>query len=248
MPKTSRFVLLALSVSLMLALPAQARKLKIETIRSDPFGYEDNRGKGGMMYEISNLIADTAGLEYENRVVPYARTVLSLREGTADMVLRFNNEELATVALQVTPVVGMQTVVLTRADTRINSLADLHDKVLAVVRSFPVDKSISDDKAIRTYVTDSNEHSVRMLFAGRVDAILGSDVGMYGAAKTLGYASSKFAAPLKMDVHEFWLHYSRKTADEATIKTLKAAVEKLQRQGAFTRIQQNYLPAPQSQR
>lgn len=244
MPKTSRCVLLALSLSLLLALPAQARKLKIETIRSDPFGYEDSRGKGGMMYEIGNLIADTAGLGYENRIVPYARTVLSLREGTADMVLRFNNEELGTVALQVTPVVGMQTVILTRADTPISSLADLHHKVLAVVRSFPVDKSISDDNEIRTYVTDSNEHSVRMLFAGRVDAILGSDVGMYGAAKTLGYTANRFARPLKLDVREFWLHYSRKTADEATIKTLKSAVEKLQRQGAFTRIQQNYLPKP----
>ena len=244
MPKTACFVLPALVLSLLLALPAQARKLKIETIRTDPFGYEDSRGKGGMMYEIGNLIADTAGLEYDNRVVPYARTVLSLREGTADMVLRFNNEELGTVALQVTPVVGMQTVILTRAGMPVNSLADLHGKLLAVVRSFPVDKRISDDRAIRTYVTDSNEHSVRMLFAGRVDAVLGSDVGMYGAANTLGYASSKFAAPLKLDVREFWLHYSRKTADETTIKTLKTTVEKLQRQGAFTRIQQNYLPAP----
>ena len=229
-------------LSLLLALSVQARTLKIETIRTDPFGYDDARGKGGMMYEIGNLIAETAGLPYENRIVPYARTVLSLKDGSADMVLRFNNEELSSVAIQVIPVVGMQTVVLSRATRPVNSLAELNGKLLAVVRSFPLDPRIEDNSSIRIYTTDSNEHSMRMLLAGRVDAVLGSDVGMYGAASTLGHQINEFAAPIKLESRDFWLHLSRKTADEATIKALKNAVEKLQRQGAINRIRQRYLP------
>ena len=229
---------------LLLALPAQARTLKIETIRTDPFGYEDARGKGGMMYEIGNLIAETAGLPHENRIVPYARTVLSLKDGSADMVLRFNNDELSSAAIQLMPVVSMQTVVLSLANRPVNSLTELDGKLLAVVRSFPLDPRIENNSAIRTYITDSNEHSMRMLLAGRVDAVLGSDVGMYGAASTLGYPANEFAAPIKLDSRDFWLHVSRKTADDATtIKALKNAVEKLQRQGAINRIRQRYLPS-----
>lgn len=242
MHRTRWPLLLSCVLSLLLALPLQARTLKIETIRTDPFGYDDVRGKGGMMYEIGNLIAETAGLPYENRVVPYARTVLSLKDGSADMVLRFNNDELTGVAIQLVPVVGMQTVVLSLASRPVKSLEALNGKLLAVVRSFPVDPRISNAHGIRVYTTDSNEHSMRMLLAGRVDAVLGSDVGMYGAASTLGHRADEFAPPVKLESRDFWLHLSRKTADDSTIKALKNAVEKLQRQGAIDRIRQRYLP------
>ncbi len=59
----------------LLSLPVQARPLKIETIESAPFGYIDDQGKpAGIMYEIGNRIAEEAGMEYVNSIVPYART------------------------------------------------------------------------------------------------------------------------------------------------------------------------------
>lgn len=233
---------LLLSATLLLQAPLlQARLLRIETIKSEPFGYDDARGKGGMMYEIGNLIASTAGMQYQNNVVPYARTVVSLRNGTADMVLRFSNDELAAVAHQVTPVLAMPTMIFSRATSRIQRFEDLRGATLATSRSFPIDPRISADPTIHVYLTDSNEHSVRMLFAGRVDAILGSDLGIYGSASRQNIKASEFGTPIPLAPQYFWLHFSRKTADTATSTALKNAVTKLERDGSISRIWKKYL-------
>lgn len=236
-----RLLPLACAVVLLQTPLLQARELRIETIKSDPFGYDDSRGKGGMMYEIGNLIAETAGLPYQNNIVPYARTVVSLRSGTADMVLRFSNEELASVAYQVAPVLAMPTMIIGRAENNQRKLEDLRGSTVATSRSFPVDRRVAAEPAIHIYFTDSNEHSVRMLFAGRVDAILGSDLGIYGAAQALNRKVGDFSQPIPLEPQNFWLHFSRKTADPATMAALKKAVEKLQRQGAIERIWKKYL-------
>jgi len=237
-----RWTNLLLSATLLLQAPLlHARLLRIETIKSEPFGYDDARGKGGMMYEIGNLIASTAGMPYQNNVVPYARTVVSLRNGTADMVLRFGNEELTSVAHQVTPVLALPTMIFSRAASHILRFEDLQGATLATARSFPIDPRIAADPAIHVYLTDSNEHSVRMLFAGRVDAVLGSDLGIYGAASRQSIKLSEFGMPIPLAPQHFWLHFSRKTADTATSVALKNAVEKLERDGSINRIWKKYL-------
>lgn len=238
----TRWTALLLSATLFcLPAAAQARMLRIETIKSEPFGFEDGAGKGGMMYEIGNLIAETAGLQYENRVVPYARTVLSLREGSADMVLRFNNDELTRVAIQVAPVLPLPTMVMGRAGNDFRHLEQLRGLTVAMSRSFPGDRRVTDNPTLRLYLTDSNEHSVRMLFAGRVDAVLGSDVGLYGAASKLQHDPGDFGQPIMLEPQYFWLHLSRKTADPATVAALKTAVEQLRRDGRIEQIFRRYL-------
>ena len=112
--------------------------LRIETIQSEPFGRVGPQGASGLMVDIGLLIAQRAGLAVEHRVVPYARTVLSLQNGTADMVLRFTNDELKVVALQVAPVLPLPTVVVSRRESPVQRLDELTGLSLAVPRSFPM--------------------------------------------------------------------------------------------------------------
>lgn len=214
--------------------------MRIVTIASEPFGFETAAGKGGMMYEIGNRIALAAGMRAENRIEPYARTVESLKAGSADMVLRFSNEELATVAHQVAPVVRLDTMVIGREDSPCESLTDLVGKTVAMARSFPGSRQILDQPGIHVYLVDSNEHAVRMLFAKRVDAVLGSDLGVFGAAGKLGYPRAAFGKPIMLEPNWFWLHYARKTASKQRLRLLKTTVDTLARQGVFEDILQNY--------
>lgn len=233
---------LLLTLLLATSTAVEAGRLRIETIKSEPFGYEDRRGKGGMMYEIGNLIADTAGLEHDNQIVPYARTVLSLRTGTADMTLRFTNDELRQVAIQVAPVIGMPTGIYSLAQRPYRSLQALDGAVLAVVRSFPIDARVTARKNIIRYTTDNHEHSLKMLLAGRVDAVLSTDYGIRGAALALGHSPAELAPPIPLEKQYFWLHLSRKTATPETVSALNAAVAKLQSSGDIARIQRKYSP------
>lgn len=239
-----RRLLLAGLVSLALLGPAagtQTAALRIDTIQSEPFGYTNASGRGGMMYEIGNLIAARAGLPFDNQVVPYARTVLSLAAGSADMVIRFGNAELEEVAHQVAPVLELPVEVLSLREGGIHQLADLAGKQVTMARSFPPNAALNAVPGIRIVLVQNNDTAVRMLFAGRVNAVFGSHLGLYGAAARLGLPVQQFGPPIVLGTKTLWLHLSRKTATPERIEQLRLAVESLHRDGSIERIHRRYL-------
>lgn len=235
-----RLVLTLACVLAGAAAGAAPDTLRIETIQSAPFGVVDAAGSSGMMYEIGNLIAERAGLKAVNQIVPYARTVVSLRNGSADMVIRFSNEELAEVAVQVARVLPMQTVVLSLAASKVERLAELAGATVSVARSAPLDARLEAVPGIHFDRVQNNEMSVRMLVAGRVRAAFGSRLGLLGAAHRLDVPPDRLAPPLVVGVQDFWLHVSRKSATPELVEALHRAVESVQRDGSIEQIRRRY--------
>ncbi len=223
------------------AAAAEPTVLRIETIQSEPFGRVGPQGAGGLMYDIGQLIAQRAGLAAENHVVPYARTVLSLQNGSADMVLRFSNDELKAVAHQVAPVLPLPTVLVSRREAPLQRLEALSLQSLAVPRSFPMPESLAGLPGLRLQWVNNNEHAIQMLVGGRVDAAYGSNLGLFGAARGLGLRMQSFARPLLVERQAFWLHLSRRIATPALIDRLARAVESLHRDGTITRLYRQVL-------
>lgn len=219
-----------------LARAGEPGVLRIETIQSEPFGHVGPQGPGGLMYDIGMLIAQRAGLVVENRIVPYARTVLSLQNGSADLVLRFTNEELTAVAVQVAPVLGLPTVLVSRREAPLLKLDDLAQRALAVPRSFPMPEVLSGLAGARLQYVNNNEHAIQMLMSRRVDAAYGSNLGLFGAARGLGLKMQAFARPLPVERQTFWLHLSRRSATRELVERLAQAVEALRRDGSIQRL------------
>lgn len=220
---------------------AEPNVLRIETIQSEPFGRVGPQGPSGLMYDIGMLIAQRAGLAAENRVVPYARTVLSLQNGASDMVLRFSNDEIKAVAHQVAPVLALPTVLVSRREAPLLRLADLSRLSLAVPRSFPMPDELLNLTGLRLQWVNNNEHAIQMLMSHRVDAAYGSNLGLFGAARGLGLRMQEFARPVVVERQSFWLHLSRRSATPALIERLAKAVESLHRDGSITRLYQRAL-------
>ncbi len=220
---------------------SERQVLRIETIQSEPFGRVGPQGSSGLMYDIGMLIARRAGLAVENHVVPYARTVLSLQNGVSDLVLRFSNDELKTVAYQVAPVLALPTVVVTRREAALQRLEDLSRLSLAVPRSFPLPDSLASLAGLRLQSVNNNEHAIQMLMSRRVDAAYGSNLGLFGAARGLGLRMQEFARPLVVERQSFWLHLSRRSATPELIDRLTKAVESLHRDGSISRLYQRAL-------
>ncbi|WP_293502901.1 ABC transporter substrate-binding protein [Roseateles sp.] len=212
---------------------AEPAALRMETIQSEPFGRMGPQGPGGLMYDIGLLIALRAGLVVENHVVPYARTVLSLHNGTSDLVLRFSNDELKAVAHQVAPVLALPTVVVSRREAPLLRLQELSQRSLAVPRSFPLPESLA---GLHLQSVNSNEHAIQMLMSRRVDAAYGSNLGLFGAARGLGLRMQAFARPLVVERQTFWLHLSRRSATPALIERLAQAVASLHQDGSINRL------------
>jgi polar amino acid transport system substrate-binding protein len=212
---------------------AEPGPLRIETIQSEPFGRVGPQGPGGLMYDIGMLIAQRAGLTAQNRVVPYARTVRSLHNGVSDMVLRFSNDELKAVAVQVAPVLELPTVLVSRQEAPLQRLEDVSRGPLAVPRSFPLPPGW---QGRQLQWVNNNEHAIQMLMGKRVDAAYGSNLGLFGAARGLGLRMQQFARPLPVERQAFWLHLSRRSATPELLERLAKAVEALQRDGSIARL------------
>ena len=234
------YVLLLLGFAI--SLPAHARPLKIQTIESLPFGYINESGQPtGIMYEIGNRIAEEAGMPYVNTIVPYARTVYELEHGNCDFVLRYSNEKLDHIAIQVASIVSLPIIILSAAGNEFKSLSDLHGKTVGVVRGGRFDDAFDADAAIKKADTGNYEQSMRMVMAKRLDAAIGSNVGLYFNARRTGIRPEQLAPPLVLSEKSFYLHFSRRTADDETVAAVKEAVKRLQARGEIRKIIQKYL-------
>lgn len=237
-----RLAYVLLLLVLVISLPAQARPLRIETIESLPFGYiNDNGQPTGIMYEIGNRIAEEAGMPFVNIIVPYARMVYELEQGKCDIVLRYSNEKLDQVAIPVATIITLPTIVLSAAGNQFKSLTDLRGKSVGVVRGGRFDDAFDADNAINKVETGNYEQIMRMVMAKRLDAGIGSNVGLYFNATRAGIRPEQLAPPLVLSERSFYLHFSRKTADEETVAAVKEAVKRLQARGEIRKIIQKYL-------
>ena len=228
----------------LLTIPfsAQSKTLNIATIDVAPFGfYTADNQPSGMMYEISNLIAEEAGIAYTNKILPYARTPYALKVGDSDFVLRYTNQQLSEEALQVVSVVPMQNIIVGLASNRYESLSDLHGKTVASVRGAVFDKKFTADTKI--FKTDTNDYdqALKMLFNKRLSGVIGSRVGIYYTVHKLNYSYDQLGEPLLLNTKHFWLHFSKVNADQETIVKLKAATLKLQESGLINKIVDKYM-------
>ena len=221
---------------------ANTRTLRIETIASVPFGFEDARGTPtGIMLEIGDMIAKEAGMPSTNRIVPYARTVISLEAGTCDFVLRFSNEKLSQVAIPVASVVTFPIVIVGGKGSYFNALTELRGKTVAVPRGGSFDDAFDADPAIRKQETRDYVDSMQLIRAGRIDAGIGSNVGLFYSAKSIGMSPKDLGHPLVLGHKNFILHFSKRNADKPTVQAVQGAVERLQKSGAIKAVLRKYL-------
>ncbi|MYN08767.1 substrate-binding periplasmic protein [Pseudoduganella aquatica] len=215
--------------------------MRIVTIESAPFGFYGGDGQAsGMMYEIGNLIAQEAGLPHVNRIVPYPRTVAMIASGDADVVLRYTNPELSAAALQVAEVLSLPTIVVGRPALKLTSLSDLRGKFVGVPRSGRFDEAFDERDDITKYPLAGYSQMLKMLMAGRIDAGIGSSVGIYYNAHILGISKERLGKPLMLGTRKFELHFSKKTATAETVSAIKIAVQRLQSRGAINEIVEKY--------
>lgn len=234
--------LMSLVTLFISVFPLWGQTLKIETINVAPFGYIGNDGKStGMMFEISNSIAEAAGLKYTNKIIPYARTIIHLQQGKSDFVLRFTNEQLPAIAVPLVSVITMPIIILSKAGTHYRSIKDLHGQTVGVVRGGEFDVNFDNNTAINKVEVNNYTQMLKLLIKGRIDACIGTNVGLYYNAMQLGIKPEILNSPLHLSSKDFVLHFSKKKMDTKTMAILKKSVKKLKSNGEIQKIVNKYI-------
>lgn len=232
---------LAVALAMTLALSAKGETLTIVTIDGPPWGFIGTDGKPtGMMYEIGNRIAEEAGFRYTNRLRPYARTAIDIENGSADFILRFGNEQMARDAVPVATVLSMPVILVGPKGTRFHNLSELHGKTVGVVRTSKYVELFDTNTAIRKYSVNDYVAMTKMLALRRLDAGVGSSLGLLYGAHMAGLKPDDLGVPLVLGRNDFVLFFSRKNAKPETIKALKDAVDRLTASGEIRQISNKY--------
>ncbi len=224
------------------AVLAVAEELKIDTVQMPPFGFRIENGKEtGLLYEISNLIAEKAGFSYKNRIVPLARLLKELEHGSADFGIFLYSEKNNRIVIPVFPLFPLKNVVISVKGVKFESLESLHGKSVAKVREAVYDEAFEADALIKKYEVNNYEDGIRMLLNHRVDGMTGPEMGLFFTAKQSGYSLAEFDEPLVLNTKDAWLQFSKKTADEKKLNAVKSASEQLLQDGTIQKYIEKYV-------
>ncbi|MGF1743294.1 transporter substrate-binding domain-containing protein [Vibrio profundum] len=214
--------------------------LRISTLEVYPAGFKENGQEKGFLYEISNEIAERAGLEYVNILKPYSRVVNDLNTGKSDFSLLSYNQPLEGKTIRIMPLLYFKTIVVGQKGNNISSLTELAGKDVGIVRGASLLPNRELDK-MNLIRTKNFEQGIKMLKLGRLHAFISADIGMYYTMKKLNFSKEDFGEPYIVNRKASELQISHRFSDEKTIKKLKSSAEELVKDGTIKMILSKYV-------
>ncbi len=243
---------LILLCGLLMARPAFAQRLVVVgDYAFAPYSFLRDGQPVGIDVDIMRELSARTGIAFDIQLMPFKRVVESVRMGTVDAgmaVLR--NPEREAFAL-FTGVLHNSTYVLFTGlgrEFRFDSLEQLRGKTIGKVRGFFISEAFDAEVAagrIALSETAAAEQSLRMLVAGRVDAISGQAVVTRYLARELGLADKLVALPqaLTPDRPAFLVLSRASTLvdKERLAERLRQGLESLHRDGTVATIEARWL-------
>jgi ABC-type amino acid transport substrate-binding protein len=167
------------------------------------------------------------------------RLLAALHNGTADLVVAVESPELDQTAIIVGPLHSFHSVVISRRDASINSVAALKGKVLGISRGAFYDDSINNDPAIQRHDITDPFQGIKMLAHKHLDAVISSDYLLAYALRLPGTDISQFARPFVVNEQHYVL-YARKGLRAEVVDGLRSALAALQQSGQIDTILRDY--------
>ncbi len=244
---TMRQSIAALMSILVLAIagkPIDAETVRFATFDFAPYALRDDPdGRLGLFVDIDRAIAARANITITDRVLPIARALKDLERGVSDcsvFVLTSWSEDNFIPVAQIND--RLETVIVTRRGLTINSIEDLHGHRLAIPRGSFRDLPISTDPEIRQVFTNGYEQSVRLLKAGRTDAIAGSELSILHYLSIEKMNREDIGEVFPFERKQLWLQCARDQLSSEMISKLQQATDSLRMEGVFDDLLRRYIP------
>lgn len=215
-----------------------------------PYSYLQDNKPHGIDVEIMHELSQRSGVAFDIQLVPFKRLIENLKVGATDLgmaVLR--NPEREAFALYSGVLHNSTYVLFTNKgrEFRFETLEHLRGKSIGRVRGFFISEAFDAEVAAgRITVSDSAaaEQSIKMLQAGRVDAISGQSVVTRYLAREMGLVDKLVALPQVLTPDRpAYLVISKASAvpdKERLGEKLRAALEAMHKDGSVDRIEARY--------
>ena len=240
------FSLTTLIAALVLPLSfALAEPVRFVIVDFPPYAlHDDPEGRLGLMADIDIAIAERAGLSVTDKVLPMARAIKNLERGLSDCAVialtPWSEEKFLPVAKILN---RFDAIIVTREGLPITRVEDLHGKRLAIPRGSFSDSPISSDPNIEQVLTNGYEQSVRLLKAGRVEAIAGSELSIFYFFSFEEMRREDIGGILPLIHASLWLHCAKEQLPDEVLIQLQQATDTLRLEGVFDNLVKRYIPA-----
>lgn len=233
------------------AAMAQTRLAVAGDYAFPPYSFVQGDKPAGIDVEILQELGRRSGVAFDIRLTPFKRVIESVREGTVDAgmaVLRSGEREGFAIFTGVLHSSSYVLFVPRGSPLSFDGLDSLRGKRIGKVRGFLISEAFDAEAAagrILVSETASAEQGLRMLLAGRLDALSGQSVVMRYLAREAGWADSlqMLAQPLAPD-RPAYLVLSRASAlpdKDRLAQRLRLALEAMHKDGTIERIEARFL-------
>ena len=173
---------------------------------------------------------------------PYARILHNLKSATLDLALIFKNSSISNDIDYIGPVSYSKIVVASQNNISVKSYADLKNlKNIAVIRNAEFNSDFDNDKSLHKVSVDSYQQAIRMLKHKRVDAVIGSLVGIDYALQQQNMSKNILQNALYISKKEWGLHISKSSQFQSLLPALKKAVQQTYQEDLIYQLYQQQL-------
>jgi polar amino acid transport system substrate-binding protein len=191
---------------------------------------------------MNEAILKEGGFSGESRVVPTKRLTRQMQAKITDCSL-FHRTPWSETNLLPVAAIGqtLHTLIIAKKEVNISRYEDLKEIPIATLRGSHYGHRFDHDDQLEKLYTEGYLQSIRLLKAGRVGAVIGTDLSLYFVIKKVGIALNDLADPLVLTSRPIWLHCSRQLTDTLPIDRIRQAVVDLRERGFFQNIVDQYL-------
>ncbi|EPJ55956.1 MAG: hypothetical protein OFPI_01680 [Osedax symbiont Rs2] len=242
------FHIMLLSVLLLVPISVKGSEGDVGMIAmgQSPYGFENDEGQiTGVLYDVLKQIRTTSGIGSAVEIQPAKRMLATLLKGKRSCTIVVDSPEIVE-SLDIIEPVGYKLTagILPVAGVKLKDYSSLTGKIIAVPLGILFDEKFHNDKSLNKLSTPQYINAIKMMKAGRVDAIAGAISALKYIAGKEGLNAQFFGQPLIFVEAEFYLVCSFKLSEIERTKLQQAVVE-LRSSGATQEIFDSYFSLPE---
>jgi ABC-type amino acid transport substrate-binding protein len=207
-----------------------------------PYGMLDAGGrKSGLFVEAFDQLARESRRRIDVTVAPYARAIAMLRSGEADLMIASSSSVIVEISEPMGMLWTAEVVAVSRAGLTLQGQDDLRGRTVGMVRGADYGAAFLDERDYRKHDINDPLQGMRMLQEGRLDAIVGTRLGVLHAMQALRVPRARLGSVITVQSREIHLHLGRRSEDEALASELRRAVQEMRSSGKADALQAKYL-------
>lgn len=227
---------------LSFATTSQERCFDMHIVHTEPLGYiDENNVLAGVQVDYLEALEKVSGVCIKKRLMPYARIWKSIEQGRHDGGFIFKDPTRSRFVRPIDFALNIETWVIPKRGLSIDNYQQLTTLVIGKARATNLSNKFDNDDTLTIVEVNNYDQLPKMLVAGRVDAIAGSEpILRYQLAKLKLGNKVNLDGRFILGHREQWLQLSLKPYQQQQLDKLKKGVEQLRNNHTFSKIMDSY--------